>query len=124
MNIVLIIGQVLLGGFFIYNGYNHLVNRKGLAGYAQMKGIPFPMVAVVMTGIMLIIGGLSVITGMYIILGMMLLVVFLVPTTIMMHAFWKAPDATARQAELIAFNKNIALIGALLMLIALTSVFL
>lgn len=47
----------------------------------------------------------------------LLLIVFLVPVTLMMHAFWKETDPQAKQAEQVAFNKNLALIGAALIVL-------
>jgi hypothetical protein len=29
-----LIGRIIYGGFFVYNGLNHLINLKMLAGYA------------------------------------------------------------------------------------------
>src|SRR5437016_3908819 len=46
-------------------------------------------------------------------------VVFLIPTAVMMHAFWRESEAQARQLEQIQFLKDISLAGAALMLFAL-----
>jgi putative oxidoreductase len=119
MVIVFFLGRILLGGYFIYNAYNHFKNRAGLSGYARMKGVPKPEIAVIVTGIMMLLGGLSVILGIEMVAGMWILIAFLVPTTIMMHAFWKEKDPQAKMNEQIAFSKNVAIIGALLIVIAM-----
>jgi len=36
-----------------------------------------------------------------------------------MHSFWKVDDAEMKQADMINFTKNVALIGALLMFLLL-----
>ena len=41
-----LIGRLVFGGFFLYNGINHLRNRKVLATHAQAKGVPSPELAV------------------------------------------------------------------------------
>jgi len=37
-----LIGRALLGGFFLYNGINHLREYKKLAQYAGSKNVPAP----------------------------------------------------------------------------------
>lgn len=76
-----------------------------------------PKLAVVVSGLMLLVGGLSVLFNSYPFIGMLLIVLFLIPTTFIMHAFWKAQDPIQKMNERISFFKNLALIGLLLMLI-------
>lgn len=121
MELLFIVGRILFGGYFIYNAYKHFTGVKGLAGYAKMKGIPMPEISVIGTGVLMFLGGLAVITDFKPVLGMWLLVLFMVPTTFLMHTFWKETDPQARMREEIGFTKNLAIIGALLMMIALGS---
>lgn len=44
---------------------------------------------------------------------------FLVPTALLMHPFWKETDASAKQLEQVQFTRDTALAGASLMLFAL-----
>ena len=103
------------------SGYNHIKNLGMLTGYAQSKGIPKPKIAVFVTGLMMLFGGLGLIFGPYTQLSILVLVAFLVPTTIMMHQYWKITDPMQRMSENVNFYKNVALIGALLMLSYLVS---
>ena len=123
MEIVFIVGRVLLGGFFLFQAYNHFKNQTALSHYAKAKGLPVPSAAVFISGIFLLLGGLSIVIGFEMILGMWLLVLFLIPTTFMMHGFWKETDPQVRASEQIQFSKNLAIMGALLIMIAMTSVF-
>jgi putative oxidoreductase len=50
-------------------------------------------------------------------LGAALLVLFLVPVTLTMHAFWSIPDPQMAQIERINFMKNLALLGGALLLV-------
>ena len=111
------IGRILLGGFFFMMGINHFINAKSMIPYAQAKGVPAPSLAVYVTGLLLLLGGLSVIVGTYVTIGLWLLVIFLVPTTFIMHRFWQEEDPNARMAEQVNFMKNLALLGAVLMLL-------
>ncbi len=112
-----LVGRLLAGAYFLYNAYNHFRNYKGLSAYAASKGVPAPQVAVLGSGVLLLLGGLSLIVGRFPIIGMWLLIIFLVPVSIMMHSFWKEADPAAKAGERVNFLKNMALVGLLLMLI-------
>jgi len=66
MEYLFLLGRILLGGYFIKNGYNHLKNLNMLTGYAQSKGVPMPKIAVFVTGLMLLFGGLGILLGVYV----------------------------------------------------------
>lgn len=114
-----LIGRTIFGGFFLYNGINHLKNSGALAQYAGAKGVPAAEQAVQATGAMLIGGGLSVIAGVKPRQGLAAIVAFLVPVTLQIHRFWEEQDPQARQAEMINFSKNVALVGAALTMMAI-----
>lgn len=110
-----ILGSIIFGAYFVFSGFNHFKNEKMLTGYAKSKAVPSPRLAVLLSGAMMIIGGLGYIFQMYIQYSAILLVLFLIPTTFMMHSFWKISDPAHRMNDQINFMKNVALIGALLM---------
>jgi putative oxidoreductase len=58
-----LIGRVLFGGFFLYNGINHLKQREMLSQYAGSKHVPLPELAVTTTGAAMITGGISILLG-------------------------------------------------------------
>ena len=66
---------------------------------------------------MLVLGGLSVLLGLFPVVGLVLIVVFLLPTSVIIHNFWTVEDPQARAAEQINFLKNLALAGAALALV-------
>lgn len=121
MNIILTIGQVLFGGFFIYSGFNHFIGLTGMTGYAASKRIPLPKAAVIISGAALMLGGIGILTDMYIAQSLIVLAVFLIVTAFAMHDFWKVEDPAARQMQLINFTKNLALAGAALMMFAMVT---
>lgn len=112
-----ILGRIIFGAYFVYSGFNHFKDEKSMTGYAKSKGVPSPRVAVLLGGAMLMIGGLGFLSWMYVQESAVLLLLFLIPTTFMMHAFWKATDPMHKMGERINFLKNLALIGALLMML-------
>jgi len=114
-----VLGRMIFGGFFVYSGINHLQNSERMAQYAGAKGVPAPQQAVRATGAMLLAGGLSIIAGLKPRQGLGLITAFLVPVSLQMHRFWEKQDPQQRQTEMIQFMKNMALAGALLMLLLL-----
>jgi putative oxidoreductase len=114
---IYVLGRIIFGAYFIYSGFNHFKNEKGMTGYAKSKGVPSPRLAVLGTGAMMIAGGLGFLLSMNMEQSAILLVVYLVPTTFIMHAFWKITDPMHKMTEQINFTKNLALIGALLMML-------
>ncbi|MGI8741720.1 MAG: DoxX family protein [Bryobacteraceae bacterium] len=116
MKTAFLIGRIVYGGFFLYNGINHLKNRKMLAQYAGAKGVPMPDQAVSGSGIMLLMGGASILLGLQPKLGAAAIAAFLASVSPMMHDFWTSEDPQHRQNEMIHFSKNMALLGAALLL--------
>jgi putative oxidoreductase len=101
--------------FFVFNGLNHFMNLGMMSGYAGSKGTPAPKVAVVGTGVMLMVGGLSVVLGVLPVIGLILIVLFLVPVAVVMHDFWAVPEE-GKMNEQVNFMKNMELAGAALAL--------
>ncbi|MFE3261526.1 DoxX family protein [Nocardia sp. NPDC059091] len=118
MDVLVLIGRILFALLFLGSGFGHFAQRKTMVQYAQFKGVPMAELAVPASGVLLLAGGLSVLLGVWADLGTLLLLVFLVPTALLMHPFWKETDAEAKQTEMVHFNKDIALAGAALMLFA------
>lgn len=114
-NIAFVIGRILIGAFFLIAAFNHFVRISMMAGYAKMKGTPTPRLAVGGGGVLLLLGGLSLLLGFHPTIGVLLLVIFLVPTSLMIHNFWALHDPQAKMTELVQFEKNIAILGLLLM---------
>jgi putative oxidoreductase len=112
VEILLLVGRIVFGAFFVMSGINHFTNVKMMSGYSASKGVPAPMFAVVGTGVILVAGGLSVIVGLLPVVGLLLLIAFLLPTAFLMHNFWTVEDPMMRAAEQVNFLKNVALAGA------------
>ncbi len=119
MEFAFLAGRIIAGIYFLQNAYNHLVKTNNMVDYAQSKHIPNSKLAVIGSGILLLLGGLSILLGMYLHIGILLLIIFLVPVSMTMHAFWKETDPQSKAMERIQFMKNMALVGLLLMLLGL-----
>ncbi|NUO48287.1 MAG: DoxX family protein [Polyangiaceae bacterium] len=109
------IGRLLFAAIFLTTIIGHF--KAETIQHAAAAGVPLASIAVPLSGIIAFIGGLSVALGYKAKLGALLIVLFLVPVTLMMHAFWKVDDPATRQIQMIMFMKNLSMLGAALMLI-------
>jgi putative oxidoreductase len=118
MGEVFLAGRILVGGFYLFGAVHHFTDLGTLAAQAGALGVPLPELAVAVAGVLLAVAGLTLIFGLYPDVGIAALVLFFVPVTVMMHAFWAERDPTLRQIDLINFGKNVSLLGSALMFAA------
>ncbi|HYL96168.1 MAG TPA: DoxX family protein [Terriglobales bacterium] len=111
-----LLGRLVFGGFFLYSGIHHFVDRKMLAQYAAAKKVPLPDVAVMASGAMMVMGGASILSGVKPKWGTLAIMGFLAGVSPMIHDFWSHQDPNQRQAEMVNFTKNLALLGGALAL--------
>lgn len=116
MRPMFLLGRAIFGGFFLYSGLNHFLQRSQLSRYAASKGVAQPDAAVAISGALLLAGGASVIAGARPRQGLAAVIAFLIPVSLTMHRFWELDDPAARTSEMVNFTKNAALIGAALAL--------
>jgi putative oxidoreductase len=112
-------GRLFFGGFFIVSGLRHFIQLPAMAAYAKSKRVPAPRLGVLGSGSLALLGGLSVALGAWPRYGVVLLVVFLVPVSLMMHNYWADADPQTRESNQVHFMKNLAMMGAALMFLAI-----
>ena len=59
-----LLGRLIFGGFFLYNGINHFKERRNMVKYVDQKNVLAPELAVTGTGLALIVGGSSILLGL------------------------------------------------------------
>ena len=114
-----LVGRVLVGSFFLLMGMNHFGDLAGMSATVADLGLPGAPVIVLVTGLLLVLAGISFIVGFHPLLGVLAAALFFVPTTLVMHAFWALDDPTARQAELFTFLRNVGMLGSVLVFLAI-----
>jgi len=135
-----VLGRIALSSLFIMSGINHILNWKASEEmlvialcdwHVHADGIPHACEAItfaldwvpVLLGVavgLLLIGGLFVLLGFRARLGAFFLILFLVPASVIMHPFWTL-IGNPRVVQQIAFTKNIAILGGLLLVLAFGS---
>ena len=115
-----LVGRLVFGVVLGFMGLGHFTGLDGMSSYAEAQGIPAPRLSVAGSGLILVLGGLSIILGAYPLLGAAAIAVFFLGVTPVMHAFWTVEDPGQRQSEMTNFLKNAALFGAALVFGALS----
>jgi putative oxidoreductase len=108
------IGRFLYSAIFLMTVMGHF--SAGYIGYAAQAGVPVPGLLVPLSGVIAILGGLSITLGYKAKIGGWLIVLFLVPVTFKMHAFWAVADPMMHGIQLALFWKNISMLGAALLI--------
>lgn len=118
MDVVVLVARVLFAAIFLASGLGHLTQTEAMTGYAKYKGVPAAKLSVVVSGLLMIVGAVSVVLGVWGDLGSLLLLVAILPIPFLMHRYWNE-QGEARMNEQVQFNKTVSLIGGSVALFAL-----
>ncbi len=110
--VLLAMGRLIFGTYFIYSGIHHLIDHASMAAYTAQRGVPAPELAVLGTGLLILVGGVCIASGAAPRTGAALVALFLIGVTPIMHAFWNDALPDQRAADAANFARNIALLGA------------
>ena len=127
-----LVGRVMLALIFLMSAIgNKIPNFNGVAGYMASEGVPLAKIMLAGAIAFLIVGSISIILGYKARFGAALLLVFLVLATYFFHDFWTWPENAmwvlslnsdvqmpVQQIEMISFMKNMALMGAMLLIVS------
>lgn len=110
-------GRVLIAMLFVPSGVSKLLGFAGIAGYIASKGVPLPQVCAAIAVAAELGLGLLVLFGWRARHAAVGLSIFVAVITPIFHNYWDLPQAQSMvQRQL--FNKNVAIVGGLLLLAA------
>jgi putative oxidoreductase len=109
-----LVGRVFYSLIFLVASLGHF--SQGTINYAAAHGVPLATVAVPLSGILALLGGLSVALGYKAKWGAVLLALFLIPVTVMLHNFWAMQDPATAQIHQAMFLKNLSMLGGALLI--------
>ena len=112
MKYLVLPARVLFALIFIMSAFGHF--SQATIQYASSQGVPLASIAVPISGLIALAGGLSVAIGYKAKVGAALLIVFLIPVTVLLHNFWAVSDPTMAQMQMVNFMKNLSMLGAAL----------
>lgn len=116
------LARLFISQIFLLSAFGKITDFGGTAGYMASKGMPMTSVLLAGAIVFLVVGGASVLAGFKARIGSVLLMVFLVLATYFFHDFWNIdPESGEFRTQLIQFQKNLAIFGGLLYVLAFGS---
>ena len=115
-----LIARILLSGIFLISLFSKLTGLDGTIQFMSAKGIPLPSLLIWGVIATELAGALALLTGYKMREAGILLALYLVPTSLIFHNFW-AMEGQQFQMQLMAFMKNVSIMGGLLLLTSMPS---
>jgi putative oxidoreductase len=116
-NTLALIGRLLVAWVFVPAGWGKIAGFSATAGYIASKGIPLPEVCAALAIVAELGLGLMLLVGWKARWAALGLAIFLAVITPLFHNYWAMPEAQVMMQKQ-AFNKNIAILGGLLVIAA------
>lgn len=114
MQYVLLLGRIFYSLMFLWAFFGHFSQKT--IQFAATHGVPMASFIMPLMGIIAAVGGLSILLGYKAKWGAWLIVIFLAIMTCMLHKFWRLEDPMMAMVHRAMFLKNLALIGAALII--------
>lgn len=111
------LGRCALAWFFGAGAYNVFANWSQLSHELTAKHVPLPPLVLVLAFSLMVMGVFSLVVGYHTRHGAILLFGMTIAATVVLHDYWHITDAAARRAEFEIFSRDIAICGALLVLV-------
>lgn len=115
--VVPLLGRILISIVFILGGIGKIFGFSMEEGMVAAKHLPLPAVALGIALVIELIGGLAILLGLFTRFTAWILFLYLIPTTLLFHNFW-AMQGMDRIDNMVHFEKNLAIMGGLLVLAA------
>jgi len=116
---VVLLGRLFFVMIFLMSGPMHFSSQT--IAFAASQGVPLASIAVPVSGVLAIVGGLSILLGYRARVGAWLIAFFLIAVTPLMHKFWTVTDPMMHQMQFVMFMKNLAMLGGALLISQLGS---
>ena len=112
-NSVLLLGRVVIAGYFVPSAVAKLSNLSGFAVSLAAQGLPYADVLAAIGAVALVFGPLALACGLAPRLTASVLIGLTLSTTVLLHRFWELRGA-ARIAEQAVFLSNLGIAAGLL----------
>jgi putative oxidoreductase len=115
----LIAARILISIIFLLNGLN-IIGQALAAHEMAVHGVPVSLIPALIMGAraLQLIAGTALVLGIYPRVSAIALLLFLIPATLMAHAYWQVADSSLYPVQLINFFKNVCMAGGLVFIAA------
>jgi putative oxidoreductase len=115
-NYIFLAGRIVFALPLLMMGSTHFFKMEAMVSYATLRGLPMPQASVILSGLVIVLGALSVLLGFRGKIGAWLVAAFLVGSAFSMHQYWNVSDILLAQEQMANFFKNIIMAGSALMI--------
>ena len=115
-----LLGRILLAFIFLQSGFDKVLNYDKVIKLMGARAVPEPQILLPLAIAALFIGGVMILVGWKARWGALALIAFMIPTTLYFHSYWTYPEALQLN-QFHHFVKNLAIVGALLMILGMGS---
>ena len=105
-----LIGRLLIAAIFFTSGIAKLTDTAGTVQHMTAMNIPYADTLAIVAGVAEVLGALALTFGLLTRVGAFGLILFMIPTTLIFHAFWNYAE---RMPQMVNFMKNLAITGGL-----------
>jgi putative oxidoreductase len=115
----LIAARILISIIFLLNGLN-IIGQTLAAHEMAAHGVPVSLIPTLIMGAraLQLVAGAALVLGIYPRVSAIALLLFLIPATLMAHAFWQVAGTSLYPVQLINFFKNVCMAGGLVFIAA------
>lgn len=111
MSVFFLVSRILFAAVFVIVPMQVIVSSALVAAAPPMRRVPLPRISVVAASSVAIGGAALVVLGLWPDLGALLIAAYLVPVTVVMHAFWTFEDPAQVKEHRDSFFLNTSLVG-------------
>lgn len=115
-----LLGRILLAFIFLQSGFDKVLNYGKTLALMGARGIPEPHLLLPLAIAVLFAGAIMILIGWKAHWGALLLIAFMIPATLYFHSYWAYPEALQLN-QFHHFVKNLAIIGALSLILGMGS---
>jgi putative oxidoreductase len=112
-----LLARCFIGGIFVYSGLGKLMALDAFAASLAKNGVPRADVAAAVGAAVEFGGGLAIVLGLQTRYAALLMALFTISATLISHRFWELQDLALRKQQSVHFMKNLAILGAFLLLL-------
>lgn len=113
-----LLGRVCISTMFLWTAYDKIMHWDATVAHYKTKRIPYLNIVLPAAFGIKVLGAFMILFGWYAHFGAFLLLIVTIPSVIYLHPFWKL-QGHDRAVELSKFRKEVAIVGGLLLLLAL-----
>lgn len=117
-DLFILLGRVCISTMFLWTAYDKATHWSATVAHYKGKHIPQLNVLLPVAFGLKVLGAFLILFGWHAHIGALLLLIVVVPSIIYLHPFWKL-QGQERAIELSKFRKEVAIVGGLLLLLAL-----